>query len=427
MRITELYQIYRHYPVVCTDSRKCTPGSLFFALKGDSFDGNLFAAKALHAGCSYAVVDDPTLQTDSRYIAVDDVLQTLQQLAAHHRQMLKTPVIGITGTNGKTTTKELLAAVLSTKYNVLYTSGNLNNHIGVPLTLLRLTPEHEIAVIEMGANHPGEIRVLAQMAQPDYGIITNVGFAHLEGFGSFEGVLHAKGELYDFLRQTNGKAFIHKENVHLQSIAEGLEQIAYGESKEAFVSGRIVSSHPLLYFEWENAGVCHNVLSNLAGDYNLLNLLAAITAGVYSGVSTSEINRAISDYIPTNNRSQWQKTVHNELLIDTYNANPSSMQAALSNFASLPAHPKAVVLGDMLELGTDSLKLHREIIEKLDLYNFEKVLLCGEQFTALDSAYTCFSHIEDLNRYLSVNSFQGYHILIKGSHGIHMENVIDLL
>ena len=228
MHIAELYQIYQQYPVVCTDSRNCSSGSLFFALKGESFDGNLFAAKALETGCAYTVVDDPTVKTDNRYILVDNVLQTLQQLAVYHRQILKTPVIGITGTNGKTTTKELLAAVLSAKYNLLYTLGNLNNHIGVPLTLLRLTPEHTMAVIEMGANHPGEIRELSWIAQPDYGIITNVGLAHLEGFGSLEGVIHAKGELYDYLRQTNGKIFIHKENPYLQSMAHGLEQITYG-------------------------------------------------------------------------------------------------------------------------------------------------------------------------------------------------------
>ena len=427
MNIAELYQIYKHYPVVCTDSRKCTPDSLFFALKGDSFDGNLFAYKALQSGCSYVVVDNPAVKTDDRYLVVDDVLQTLQQLAAYHRQRLKTPVIGITGTNGKTTTKELIAAVLSTKYNILFTSGNLNNHIGVPLTLLRLTIEHEMAIIEMGANHPGEIHELTQIAQPDYGIITNVGLAHLEGFGSFEGVVHAKGELYDFLRHTNGKTFIHSKNMHLQSIAEGLEQISYGENKEAFVSGRVMRSHPLLCLEWENAGDQHTVSTHLVGDYNLWNVLAAIAVGIYFEIPPTEINIAISNYVPTNNRSQWQKTVHNELTIDAYNANPSSMQAALANFASLQSHPKAVILGDMLELGAESLKLHREIVAKLSQYNFDKVLLCGNQFAATGTSYQCFHTIEALRRFLSINPFQGNHILIKGSHGIHLEKIIDLL
>ena len=427
MNIAELYQIYRHYPVVCTDSRKCTPDSLFFALKGDSFDGNLFAEKALQQGCSYAVIDDPAVKTDDRYIVVEDVLQAIQQLAAYHRQLLKTPVIGITGTNGKTTSKELIAAVLSTKYNVLYTSGNLNNHIGVPLTLLRLTPEHEIAVIEMGANHLGEIRELTQIAHPDYGIITNIGLAHLEGFGSLEGVVHAKGELYDYLRHTKGKIFIHKENTYLQSIADGLQQITYGESKDAFISGRVMYSYPLLCLEWEKAGVQYSISTHLIGDYNLWNVLAAITVGVYFDVPPSEINRAIGDYVPTNNRSQWQKTAHNELIIDAYNANPSSMQAALANFASLPVRPKVVILGDMLELGADSLTLHGEIVEKLDRYDFDKVFLCGDQFTATGSFYPCFPSVEALGRYLSANPLQGYHILLKGSHGIHLEKMIDLL
>jgi len=427
MRIAEIYQIYKQYPVVCTDSRKCTSGSLFFALKGEMFNGNLFAAKALQSGCSYAIVDDPAVKTDDRYIVVNDALQTLQLLAAHHRQIMKTPVIGITGTNGKTTTKELLAAVLSTQYNLLYTSGNLNNHIGVPLTLLRLTPAHEIAVIEMGANHPGEIYDLSQIAQPDYGIITNVGLAHLEGFGSFEGVVRAKGELYEYLRRTKGKVFIHKENALLQSISGGLELITYGESKDTFVSGKVVSPHPFLCIEWTNAGVCHSVSTNLAGDYNLMNILAAITAGLFFDVPATEINQAISGYVPVNNRSQWKKTLHNSLLIDAYNANPSSMQAALANFSSLPTHPKAVILGDMLELGTDSLKFHAEITEKLGQFDFEKVLLCGDWFTSLVTNYSCFSNVEDLSRYLSSNPLQGHHILIKGSHGIHLEKIIELL
>ena len=432
MRISELYQIYQQYPVVCTDSRNCSSGSLFFALKGESFNGNLFAEEALKAGCTYAVVDDPAMKTNDHYIVVDNVLQTLQQLACYHRQILQTPVIGITGTNGKTTTKELLAAVLSTQYNVLYTLGNLNNHIGVPLTLLRLTPENRLAVIEMGANHPGEIRNLSQIARPDYGIITNVGYAHLEGFGSFEGIIRTKGELYDFLRQTNGKIFIHKENTYLQSIAHGLKQITYGENKDAFVSGQVTGLHPFLCFDWETASVSYTVSTNLVGDYNLWNALAAITIGVYFDIPAPEINRAISEYVPTNNRSQWKKTAYNELIIDAYNANPSSMHAALANFASLAVSPKAVILGDMFELGTESLQLHTDIVEQLDQWGFDKVLLCGEQFeaatvVATSASYPCFPSLEALSLYLSTNPFHGYHILIKGSHGMHLENMIDWL
>jgi UDP-N-acetylmuramoyl-tripeptide--D-alanyl-D-alanine ligase len=429
MDISELYPIFQRHPVVCTDSRNVLPGSLFFALKGVAFDGNQFAEKALQAGCAYAVVDDPAVKTGDRYIVVEDVLHTLQQLAGYHRQLLQTTVIGITGTNGKTTTKELLAAVLSTRYPLLYTSGNLNNHIGVPLTLLRLTPEHRMAVIEMGANHLGEIRDLAQIARPDYGIITNVGHAHLEGFGSFEGVICAKGELYEYLRQTNGKIFIHKENPYLQSMAHGLEQIAYGESKDTFVSGQVASSHPFLCFDWENDGTSYSVSTHLVGDYNLMNALAAIAVGLYFDIPALEINRAISEYVPTNNRSQWKKTLHNELIIDAYNANPGSMQAALANFASLPESPKAVILGDMLELGAESLKLHAAIVEQLNRYGFEKVFLCGEQFTtaASGSSSSCFPSLESLNQYLSTHPLRGYHILLKGSHAIHLERVIDLL
>jgi len=427
MLISELYQRYQQFPVVCTDSRKCLPDSLFFALKGDTFNGNLFAEKALHSGCVYAVVDNPAVKKDDRFILVEDVLQTLQQLAAYHRQILKTPVIGITGSNGKTTTKELMAAVLSTKYNLLYTKGNLNNHIGVPLTLLRLKPEHELAIIEMGANRPGDINELVKIAQPDYGLITNVGYAHLEGFGSFEGVIRTKGELYDYLRQTGGKIFIDSENSYLQSIAVGLEQITYGKNKDVFVSGNVVSSNPFLCYEWETAGVQYSVSTNLVGDYNLLNVLAAIAVGVYFKVSAPDINHAIRAYIPTNNRSQWEKTLHNELIIDAYNANPSSMKAALENFASLAVSPKAVILGDMLELGSESLKLHTEIVENLGLFGFKKVLLCGEQFSMADSVYPCFPTRESLSRYLSANPLHGYHILLKGSHGIHLEKIIDFL
>ena len=449
MQISELYQLYQQYPVVCTDSRNCLPDSLFFALKGDTFDGNFFAEKALHTGCTYAVVDNPAVRKDNRYILVDDVLQTLQRLAAYHRQMLQTPVIAITGTNGKTTTKELVAAVLATKYQLLYTSGNLNNHIGVPVTLLRLKPEHEIAVIEMGANHIGEIAALCRIAQPNYGIITNVGLAHLEGFGSFEGVIRAKGELYDYLRETKGQIFIHRDNPYLQSIAAGLDQITYGESQASFVAGqdqkqqqpypihpesntpcvagRAERSHPLLCVEWENAGAYHSVPTQLVGTYNLWNVLAAITVGLYFNVPAEEINRAISEYIPSNNRSQLKKTAHNELIIDAYNANPSSMEVALSNFAALPATPKAVILGDMLELGTESLSLHTRLLEKINSYNFDTVLLCGQQFTATGTFYPCFPDVEALSQHLISHPLQGFHILVKGSHGIHLEKMIDYL
>ena len=424
--VVDLYRIFKQYPVVCTDFQDCLPNSLFFVTRS-SIDVSNLVKEALKSGCRYAIVDDPAVITDNRYLLVDDVGQTLMQLANYHRQILQTPVIGITGTCGKTTTKELTAAILATKYNLIYTHESQNKSSSMPLHLLRLTSEHEMAVIEMGAGGPGGIRELVRIARPNYGIITMVGLAHLGGFGSLEGVIRAKGELYNYLRETTGKIFIHKENMHLQSIAGGLEQITYGESKDAFVSGRVVSADPCLCFEWENAGVRHTVSTQLAGDYNLCNALAAITVGLYFGVPAEEINRAISEYVPTNCRSQWKRTLHNELLIDCFNANPTSMQAALANFASLAAKPKAVILGDMHDLGVDSIKLYAEIIEKLNGYGFEKILLCGEQFLATGSGYQCFPNGNILCQYLSSNPLQGYHILIKGASKLDWRLVIDLL
>ena len=433
MLISELYSLYNRHPAITTDSRVCPSGSIFFALKGESFDGNTFAEKTLQSGCVYAVIDNQDVyRPDSRMILVDDVLTTLQQLACLHRKTLGIPVIGITGTNGKTTTKELTAAVLSEKYNTLFTQGNLNNHIGVPLTLLKLTREHEIAVIEMGANHPGEIRDLANIACPDYGLITNVGYAHLEGFGSIEGVLRTKGELYDFIRENGGKIFINNDNNDLTDIAERLDRITYGITlgTSIFVSGKAFDSHPFLSFIWNHKSSQHSVTTQLVGDYNLYNALAAIAIGAYFGVAPERINDAISNYTPTNNRSQFKKTEHNELIIDAYNANPSSMRAALENFASSEtpkSQPKAVILGDMRELGGKSEELHSEILKIAEASGFEKTILCGEQFSAVGKKHLCFPTVEDLGEYLDTNPLHGHHILIKGSHGVHLERIIDKL
>ena len=421
MTIYDIYSLFLKYPAVTTDSRNCPYGAIFFALKGKNFDGNMFAEQALQSGCAYAVVDDASVLTDRRMVLVDNVLSALQQLAHIHRKTFTIPVIGITGTNGKTTTKELIATVLSQKYRVLYTHGNLNNHIGVPLTLLRLTDEHELAVIEMGANHPGEIGELASIACPDFGLITNVGYAHLEGFGSLEGVIKTKGALYDFLRETNGTVFIHQDNDHLTAIADGLNQVSY-------FSGYVTKRHPFLSFEWQNErGVVYPVNTKLVGDYNLYNALAAITVGVYFGVTAEKINEAIEKYEPTNNRSQFQKTAFNELIIDAYNANPSSMSAALENFAAMPYRPKAVILGGMHELGEKSVALHDAVIKQVEACKFEKVLLCGEQFSASGQQYPCFLTVEQLNRYLEINPLQGYHILIKGSRSVCLEKVLEQL
>ena len=437
MTISELYALYLQHPAVTIDSRNCPPDSLFFALKGERFDGHAFVDKALQSGCAYAVVSDASMATNERMIVVENVLDTLQQLARTHRRALHIPVIAITGTNGKTTTKELTAAVLSQQYNVLYTHGNLNNHIGVPLTLLRLTNEHEMAVIEMGANHLGEIAELAAIACPDYGLITNVGYAHLEGFGSFEGVIKAKGELYDYLRTTNATVFIHRDNDYLTSIADGLKQITYGAMElpgngeatmnSLHIGGEITGLHPFLSFAWQrSSGEVHTVSTKLIGGYNLWNALAAVTIGVIFHVPPEKINEAIANYEPTNNRSQFKKTKDNELIIDAYNANPSSMRAALENFASLTPSPKAVILGDMLELGEKSIELHASIVQLLETCHFEKVLLCGENFSKTGRQYACFPTVEKLNEYLQTNPLKGYFILIKGSHGIHLEEICKI-
>lgn len=426
MYIAELYEIFRHHPAVTIDSRKCPVDSIFFALRGERTDGNLYAEAALKGGCAYAVVDNPNVAKDNRYIVVDDVLKTLQQLAHFHRKALGTPIIGITGTNGKTTTKELLAAVLSTKYNLLYTEGNLNNHIGVPLTLLRLNYDHEMAVIEMGASHVGDIRELVDIVNPNYGIITNIGKGHLEGFGSFEGVLQTKKELYDYIRRTRGMIFIRKEDSVLQSIAQGIEQVTYGES-DAFASGRVVSCNPYLVFEWKQQGKIHVVETKLIGDYNLHNALSAVAVGRYFKIPAERISRAIAAYEPTNNRSQLKTTASNKLIIDAYNANPSSMRLAIENFANIDCASKTVILGDMKELGEESLNLHREIVGLLEEKHFDNVLLCGENFNKANEGYLCFPTTEDLVDYLKQNPPKNQYILIKGSHSMGLEKLVDIL
>ena len=427
MSIIDLYDLFIHNPQITTDSRNCPKGSIFFALKGDKFDGNQYAGKALASGCVYAVIDNPDYYIGERTILVDNVLKTLQQLAHHHRKVLGLPIIGITGTNGKTTTKELLAAVLSTKFNLLYTEGNFNNHIGVPLTLLRLTHDHEMAVIEMGASHPGDIKELVDIVHPNYGIITNVGRAHLEGFGSFEGVIRTKGELYDYIRRSKGKIFIKKENEYLQSIAKGIEQITYGNGDDAFASGQVVSCDPFLVFNWKQQGKLHTVETHIIGSYNLDNVLAAVAVGRFFKIPAERISRAIAAYEPTNNRSQFKKTDNNELIIDAYNANPSSMKVALDNFITMPVHPKAIILGDMRELGPTSNELHAEVVEQIKKGQFDKVFLCGEHFSKVGKEFSPFATTEAMVEELRKQPLKGYHILIKGSHSMGLEKLADIL
>lgn len=427
MSIIDLYNLFIHNPVITTDSRNCPTGSIFFALKGDKFDGNQYAEKALAAGCNYAIIDNPEYVTGERTILVDNVLKTLQALAHHHRKVLGVPVIGITGTNGKTTTKELLAAVLSTKFNLLYTEGNLNNQIGVPLTLLRLNHEHELAVIEMGASHPGDIKELVDIVHPNFGIITNVGKAHLEGFGSFEGVIQTKGELYEYIRHAKGKIFINKENEHLQEIAKGIEQITYGYHEDAFAYGDVESCSPFLKFNWRQQGKLHTVETHLIGSYNLDNVLAAVAVGRYFKIPAERISRAIAAYEPTNNRSQFKQTERNTLIIDAYNANPSSMKVALENFIEMKAPHKAVILGDMRELGPTSDALHMEIVQLVRHGDFEKVFLCGEHFTNVGQEFDPFSSTEALKEELRQHPLRNYQILIKGSHSMGLEQLVEVL
>lgn len=433
MTTEQLYQIFESHPVVTTDSRDCPEGSIFFALKGASFNGNKFAAAALQQGCAFAVVDEPEYcaQGDERYILVDDVLRAFQLLARHHRRTLGTRIVGITGTNGKTTTKELMAAVLGEKYNVLYTLGNFNNDIGVPKTLLRLKPEHQVAVVEMGASHPGDIKTLVELVEPDLALITNVGMAHLQGFGSFEGVVKTKGELYDFMRQSKrGKVFVDANNPHLMGIVQGLDLVKYGTpaSDGLFVGGKVVSAAPFLRFAWQReGGEWNEVQTHLVGAYNVLNMLAAISVGLYLGVSADEANRALANYVPSNNRSQLEETAHNKLIMDAYNANPTSMSVALNNLNDMEVPHKMAILGDMLELGAASAEAHQAIVDQLSRLSLDEVWLVGPEFARTRCAFRKFNDVDEVIEQLQNQCPEGRYILVKGSHGIRLDKLSQCL
>lgn len=432
MDISGLYKIFLEHPTVTTDSRECPEGSIFFALKGASFNGNAFAGKALEQGCAYAVVDEKevTETGDSRYIVVDDCLSALQQLANYHRRKLGTRIVGVTGTNGKTTTKELLAAVLGEKYNVLYTEGNFNNHIGVPKTLLRLKPEHEMAVIEMGANHPGEIKTLVNIVEPDYGLITNVGKAHLAGFGSFEGVIRTKGELYDYLRDHGGKVFINSGDPILSEIAGSLVRIKYGISDvaDAEVNGEVTVCDPYLNFRWRHKnGPWHNVSTHIIGSYNIMNMLAAACVGLYFEVKPEQVDHALATYVPKNNRSELEITTHNSLIIDAYNANPTSMNAALTNFRDMKADNKMAILGDMGELGAVSNEEHQKVVDFLKDSGLDEVWLVGKEFGKTVCPFRKFNDVEEVKQAIAVHRPEGRCILIKGSNSMHLYQLPKLL
>lgn len=437
MKISELYKIYYKHPVITTDTRNCPPGSLFFALKGDRFNGNLFAEEALQKGCAYAVVDewDEKKNKNEQFILVDDVLDTMQQLANFHRRKLKIPILAITGSNGKTTTKELIATILQKRFNVAYTHGNFNNHIGVPLTLLSINKSHEIAVVELGANHTEEIRELCNIAEPGIGLITNIGKAHIEGFGSFENVIKAKCELYDFIREHEGKVFVNRDNPILNEKSEKMDRILYGrDDNSLFVSGTLSEETPFLNFNWNFFEHPHQVKTHLVGEYNLDNALAAAAIGKYFGIKAKEISDALESYYPKNNRSQFERTSHNDLIIDAYNANPTSMKASLEHFVKIPIDiPKAVILGDMNELGEISDEEHKKLIRFLKKQSFEKTILVGPIFSKtiqeVGSAdnFMTFKSVDELNEEFRKNPPENLYILLKGSRSIQLEKVVKYL
>ena len=458
MEIKELYKLFQQHPCITTDSRDCPPGSIFLALKGESFDGNKFALQALEKGCSYAIVDDKDVLTttlttmttfkgdslSSKIIVVDDCLQTFKDLAREHRRQFDIPVIGITGTNGKTTTKELIAAVLSQKFNVLYTQGNFNNDVGVPKTLFRLMKEHEIAVIEMGASHPGDIKTLAETAEPTCGLITNVGRAHLQGFGSFEGVIKTKCELYDFLRsREDSLIFINADNEYLMDQISDDEDIwltPYStdpENQYTCISGEVIEYNPFLKFRWreplmtlEEEGRStkwHKVQTHLIGAYNIDNLLAAISVGINFGVERKKICEALENYVPSNNRSQMTVTAKNHLIVDAYNANPSSMMAALENFRLMQADHKMAILGAMRELGEVSAEEHQHIADYLQTTDIETVWLVGEEFEDTNCNYRKFKDVEEVKAAITADCPQNRYILIKGSNSTKLFQLPEML
>jgi UDP-N-acetylmuramoyl-tripeptide--D-alanyl-D-alanine ligase len=461
MTTEQLYSIFLQHPLISTDTRKIAAGSLFFALKGDKFDANTFAEKAIEAGAAYAVIDNPDYQLNEKYILLNDVLTALQDLARYHRSQLTIPVIGLTGTNGKTTTKELINSVLSQHFKTQSTQGNLNNHIGVPLTILTIDHSHEMAVIEMGANHQKEIELLCSIAQPTHGLITNVGKAHLEGFGGVEGVKKGKGELYDFLSREvrksespkdggeKGIAFVNNDNPVLKEMqhARNLENVVYygtGNASDNLVTGEIIENSPLLTIKWTNSRTetCYPVKTQLTGAYNLDNILAAMCIGVYFGLNADEINKGVESYQPKNNRSQIVQTATNTLICDYYNANPSSMFVAIENIGKLTANRKVLILGDMFEMGDEATAEHEAVIKKAMETEVDERIFIGKEFFALKleagkseklvrspadpkEEAVFYETAEDAIDALKAHPIKNSTILIKGSRGMALERLVE--
>ena len=450
MEIKELYKLYQQHPQITTDSRDCPEGSIFLALKGASFDGNQYAVQALEKGCAYAIVETPPNLPQGeegladRIIVVKDCLQTFKDLAREHRRQFEIPVIGITGTNGKTTTKELIRAVLSECYNVMATEGNFNNDVGVPKTLFRLNEYHDIAVVEMGASHPGDIKTLVETAEPNCGLITNVGRAHLQGFGSFEGVCKTKGELYDFLCAHECPLFVNRDKEYLMQMvsqrltANGQKPDIYyygqSDSEDILIRGEVVSCAPFLKFRWReqdaDAGYTSDwmeVQTHLIGAYNLDNMLAAITIGYVNNIPFEQINHALENYVPTNNRSQLTETEKNHLIVDAYNANPTSMKAAIDNFRLMEVSPKMAILGMMGELGDVSQEEHQKIIALLEEAHFDEVWLVGSEFQKVHSNFRTFANVDEVKAAIAQEQLTGRYILIKGSNSTKLFQLPELL
>ena len=418
MQIQKLYQFFLKHPIICTDSRKITKGSIFFSLKGKNFNGNKFAEKAIKDGCSFAIVDEKEFATNDKFILVDDVLGTLQNLAKHHRTLLNIPIIGITGTNGKTTSKELINAVLSSEKCCYATKGNFNNHIGVPLSILEITSSHEIAIIEMGANHIGEIAFLCNISQPIFGVITNIGKAHLEGFGSFESVIKAKSELYNYIQKNNGNVFVNNEAELLIELADNIRKTTYGKNGD--YKGSIASNTPFVSVQFGK----NSIISNLIGDYQFYNIMLAISVGKYFEITEKNIKKAIESYTPKNNRSEIIKTKSNTIILDAYNANPSSMTAMLHSFAKQNYENKLCILGDMLEMGNTSLQEHKAIIDLANKLKLECIFI-GTEFAQVHKQV--YNSTDKFSEFLKEKPIKNKTILLKGSRGIALEKLVELL
>ncbi len=436
MDIESIYEIYKKHPVICTDSRKITEGCVYLALKGDSFDGNKFALESLSKGAAYAIIDDAEIVGDDRLILVESGLKTLQDLSSYHRHQFQLPVIGITGSNGKTTTKELMYSVLSQKFNVLATSGNFNNHIGVPLTLFRLSLDHEIAIIEMGASKQGDIKELCDIADPNYALITNIGKAHLETMGGLEGVLKTKTELFDHIRKFGGHLLVHSCDKFLAENTRSDAAFHYGALPTDDVQGRVVRDGNYVAVQWKRKSNEHRswdefptVKTNLTGAYNLPNIMAAVATGIVFGLSDEEIAVGISSYEPTNNRSEVRSKGSNTFILDAYNANPSSMEVAINNLVGSDKDHRSVILGEMLELGSTSEEEHRIVCDRLQALNLRTVCLVGKEFLQFKDMYPFqfFEDVNSLNEWLKNHTFENETILIKGSRGNKLEKAAELL